>query len=158
MQNQELSRQIESIKSLLQHASTAIDDIEILGHWGRYLCVLTAGFLENSIQEVYTEFVRRSSSPAVARFAESKLERINNPNAGEFIGTARSFKPEWADDLRAFLDDDGKRRRNAINSIMTNRNQIAHGVDVGISVDSVREYLLHCIEVVEFIEEQVQGN
>lgn len=158
MQNQELSRQIKSIEYLLQHASTAIDDIEILGHWGRYLCVLTAGFLENSIQEVYTEFVRRSSSPAVARFAESRLERINNPNAGGFIGTARSFKCEWADDLKVFLDEDGKHRWNAIDSIMYNRNRIAHGSDVEISVDHVREYLPHCVEVVEFIERQVQGN
>lgn len=158
MQNRELSRQIESIESLLQHPSMATGDIELLGHLGRYLCVLTAGFLENSIQEVYTEFVRAASSPAVARFAESKLERINNPNAGGFIGTARSFKYEWADDLRAFLDADGKRRRDAIDSIMNNRNRIAHGSDVEISVDRVREYLPHCIEVVEFIEKQVQGN
>lgn len=158
MRNRELSRQIESINSLLQHPIMATGDIEILGHLGRYLCVLTAGFLENSIQEVYTEFVRGDSSPAVARFAESKLERINNPNAGEFIGTARSFKSEWADDLKVFLDEDGKRRWNAIDSIMYNRNRIAHGSDVEISVDHVREYLPHCIEVVEFIERQVQGN
>ena len=158
MRNQELSRQIDSLKSLLHRTGKATYDVELRGHWGRYLCVLTAGFLENSIQEVYTEFVRRSSSPAVARFAESRLERINNPNAGGFIGTARSFKCEWADDLRAFLDEDGKRRRNAIDSIMNNRHQIAHGGGAQITVARVREYLNGCVEVVEFIERQVQGN
>ena len=158
MRNRELSRQIESIDSLLRYTSTATGDIEILGHWGRYLCVLTAGFLENSIEEVYGKFVRDASSQPVARFAEYQLGRINNPKSGRFVETAGRFKPEWADDLKAFLDEDGKRRRNAIDSIMSNRNIIAHGDDVEISVGRVREYLPHCIEVVEFIERQVQGN
>lgn len=158
MRNRELSRQIDSLKSLLQRTGKATDDVELRGHWGRYLCVLTAGFLENSIQEVYTEFVRRSSSPAVARFAESKLERINNPNARRFVETAGSFKREWADGLESFLDEDDERRRNAIDSIVNNRHQIAHGGGAQITVARVREYLNGCVEVVEFIERQVQGN
>ena len=159
MRNQELSRQINSIESLLRRTRAATgDDIELSAHWGRYICVLTAGFLEKSIQEVYSEFVHAASSPAVARFAESKLDRINNPKAGQFVETARSFKPEWAEDLQLFLDEGGGRRRNAIDSIMNNRHQIAHGDGAQITVHRVREYLPHCIEVVEFIEDQVRGD
>ena len=158
MRNQELSRQIDSLNSLLQRTGKATDDAELLSHWGRYLCVLAAGFLENSIYEVYAEFVRGASSPAVAQFAESKLERINNPNARRFVETAGSFKREWAEGLESFLDEDDERRRNAIDSIMNNRHQIAHGGGAQITVARVREYLNGCVEVVEFIERQVQGN
>ena len=158
MRNRELSRQIKYLTSLLKRTGKATDDVELLGHWGRYLCVLAAGFLENSIYEVYGEFVRRASSPAVAQFAESRLERINNPNARRFVETAGSFKREWAEGLESFLNEDDERRRNAINSIMDNRNKIAHGGRVQISVARVREYLSGCVEVVEFIERQVQGN
>ena len=120
--------------------------------------MLTAGFLENSIQEVYGEFVRGASSPAVARFAESKLDRINNPKVKQFVETARSFKPECAEGLEAFLNEEDGLRRNAIDSIMSNRHQIAHGGSAQITVSRVREYLPHCIEVVEFIEDQIQGD
>ena len=62
----------------------------------------------------------------------------------------------WGEDLDAFLNEDDQRRRNAIDSIMNNRHQIAHGQGTRISVGSVREYLPGCVEVIEFIENQLQ--
>lgn len=158
MRNRELTRQLDSLKSLLAVTDTATGgNIELVGHWGRYLCVLTAGFLENALREVYGEFVRNAASPQVARFAARKLENISNPKAGRFVETAESFDPVWADDLEAFLDANGGRRRNAVDSIMSNRNLIAHGKNTQVSVGRVREYLPGCIQVVEFIENQLLG-
>ena len=39
---------------------------------------------------------------------------------------------------------------------MSNRHQIAHGKNGRISVVRVRNYLLGCVEVIEFIEGQLQ--
>ena len=158
MRNRELASQLDSLNSLLAVTDTATGgNIELVGHWGRYLCVLTAGFLENALREVYGEFVRNAASPQVARFAAKRLEDSSNPKAGRFIETAQSFDPIWANDLEAFLDANGGRRRNAIDSIMSNRNQIAHGESAQVSVGRVREYLPGCIQVVEFIENQLLG-
>lgn len=158
MRNRELTRQHDSLKSLLARTDTATSgSIELIGHWGRYLCVLTAGFLENALKEVYGEFVKASASPQVARFAAERLQGISNPKASRFVETARSFNPVWADDLEAFLDADGGQRRNAIDSIMSNRHQIAHGGTAQVSVGRVREYLPGCIQVIEFIENQLLG-
>ena len=156
MRNRELVRQLASLKSLLDRTDVATGgDIELTGHWGRYLCVLTAGFLENAIRETYGEFVKQTASPQVAKFAMAKLEGISNPKAGRFIETAGNFSSTWAEDLKTFLDEDGRRRRNAIDSIMNNRHQIAHGGSTQISIGRVREYLPDCIDVVEFIESQL---
>lgn len=158
MRNLRLVSQLDSLRSLLAVTGTATGgNIELVGHWGSYLCVLTAGFLENALREVYGEFVRNTASPQVARFAAGRLERISNPKAARFVETARSFEPAWADDLEAFLNDDGGRRRNAIDSIMNNRNQIAHGGGVQVSVGRIQEYLPGCIQVVDFIEGQLLG-
>ena len=158
MRNRTLAAQLDSLKSLLGSTDAATGgDIELIGHWGRYLCVLTAGFLENALKEVYGEFVRGAASPQVTRFAMAKLEGISNPKAGRFVETAESFNPTWAADLRTFLNEDGGQRRNAIDSIMNNRHQIAHGGNVQISVGRVRQHLPGCIEVVEFLEDQLQG-
>ena len=157
MQNRELAAQLESLRSLFNRTDEATSgNIELVGHWGRYLCVLTAGFLENAVAEVYGQYVRSSASPAVANFAMSRLEGISNPKAGRFVETATSFSRRWGEDLDAFLNEDGQWRRNAIDSIMNNRHQIAHGESTRISVGRVREYLPGCIEVVEFIENQLQ--
>ena len=121
-------------------------------HWAKYLCVLSAGFLENAIEEVYGDFVRSAASKPVADYATSVLSRIQNPNTPKFLGTARSFRSDWATALEAFVDDEG--RREAINSIMKNRHEIAHGKYSGITIAQIKEYLDRAVEVVEFIENQ----
>ena len=157
MRNRELSGQLASLESLLDRTDEATGgDIELIGHWGRYLCVLTAGFLEKALAEVYGQYVRAAASPAVANFATRRLEGISNPKAGRFLETARSFSKRWGEDLDAFLNEDDQRRRNAIDSVMNNRHQISHGQGTRISVGRVREYLPGCVEVIEFIEDQLR--
>ena len=60
--------------------------------------------------------------------------------------------------MEEFLNSDGEIRKNAIDSIMNVRNQIAHGGTTGITVHRVREYLERSVEVIEFIEDQCLGN
>ena len=121
-------------------------------HWAKYLCVLCAGFLENAITEVYGEFVRGAASKPVADYAVSVLSKIQNPNAQKFFETAHKFKPQWGTDLNNYLDLNG--RREAINSIIKNRHEIAHGRYSGITLVQIKNYLDKAIEVVEFIENQ----
>lgn len=121
-------------------------------HWAKYLCVLSAGFLENAITEIYGDFVRGAASKPVADYAMSTLSRIQNPKTSKFIEIARSFKPSWADALESYVDSDG--RREAINSIMANRHEIAHGKHPGITLVQINDYLDRAVEVIEFLEHQ----
>ena len=50
------------------------------------------------------------------------------------------------------MEDNG--RKDAIDSIMSNRHLIAHGKDSTISLVRVSEYLKKSVEVVEFLEHQ----
>ena len=84
MRNRELSSQLDSLTSLLDSTDSATGgDIELIGHWGRYLCVLTAGFLENALAEVYSEYVSRAASPQVANFAAGKTEEYQQSKGGK---------------------------------------------------------------------------
>ncbi len=154
MQNQELLRQLQSIRSLIAKTNVVTgNNIELQKHWGRYLCVLAAGFLENAISEVYIEFVKKASSPQVSNFARRTLENIQNPKSYKFIETARAFSPKWGDELEKFFNQN-ESRKDAIDSIINNRNLIAHGKHSAISVARVKEYLDKSVEVIEFIEKQ----
>jgi hypothetical protein len=156
MENQQLSRQLQKIRSLIERTAEASrQDFELQAHWGRYLCILVAGFLENAIAEIYTDFVNSAASEPVASFAGSILGRIQNPNAQRFLDTARSFRQLWADDLEKFLVEQG--RKDAIDSIIANRHAIAHGRDSGITVARVVQYLDRCVEVIDFMEAQCKG-
>jgi RiboL-PSP-HEPN len=151
MRNRKLSSDLQRLHELFKKADAACGtDFEMRAHWARYLCVLTAGFLENAIEEVYGDFVRNAASRPVADYAISVLSKIQNPNTTKFVETARSFRPDWASALEMYLNDEG--RGDAINSIMSNRHLIVHGKNSGITIVRIKEYLGKSIEVIEFVE------
>jgi len=153
MRNRELGKQLQRLQSLIQRTRQAsAEDFEIQAHWGKYLCVLVAGFLENALTEVYTDFAKGASSGPVANFAAATLSKIQNPKSQKFLEIAGAFKHEWAVELERFLEEDG--RKDAINSIMNNRHQISHGRYSGITVAQVTGYLQKSVQVIELIEEQ----
>jgi hypothetical protein len=154
--NWELTKQHQKLRALAKKAGDAsLDDFELLAHWAKYLCVLVAGFLENSLAEVYGEFVLGSSSPAVARFATTSLGNIQNPKAQRFVEIAGAFDDVWRIELEQFLATNG--RKEALDSIMANRHQIAHGENSGITLVRVNQYLEKCVEVIDFLEGQCKG-
>lgn len=154
MQSRELKRQIQALEFLLKKVERSfIDDIELQSHWAKYVCILSAGFLENSIYEVFRDFVINSSSGPVANYATSTLSKIQNPKTEKFIEVTRAFNSVWADKLEKFVNESG--RKEAINSIITNRHKIAHGKNSDITLARVKEYLMKSIQVIEFLEEQV---
>ena len=126
--------------------------MELQAHWARYLCVLSAGFLENALADVYSSYARSCANPSVANYVEASLGRIQNPKADRFLQIARAFNVEWQESLEHYLSEDG--RKDAIDSIMANRHLIAHGKDSGISLARVADYLGKCVQVIEFIESQ----
>ena len=128
------------------------EQLELRAHWARYICVLASGFLENSLKEIYSRYARSCSASAVGDFVESRLDRVQNPKASRFIETAQSFNKQWGIELRVFLDQDG--RKEAIDAIMSNRHQIAHGKDSAITLARVSDYLGKCACAIEFIELQ----
>jgi len=153
MKSASLARQLQRLNWLIDTTRRASgDQLELHAHWGRYLCVLVAGFLENAIGEIYSEYAKRAASEPVAKYVASVVLRIQNPRAERFVETANAFKSEWGEELEKFLSENG--RKDAIDAIMANRHLIAHGQDAGITVARVKEYLEKCIQVLEFIEVQ----
>ncbi|MFH1007558.1 MAG: HEPN domain-containing protein [Candidatus Latescibacterota bacterium] len=150
----ELNRQAQSIKRLIKSTAESTNfNLELQGHWGKYLCVLASGFLENAISEIYIELASNSSSPQVTSFTRRMLDRIHNPMASKFIETACSFKREWGAELKEYFELNPK-AKEAIDSIMRNRHLIAHGKTATVSVARLAEYLDGSIEALEFIENQ----
>lgn len=153
MRVRSLASQYQRLTWLLeQAASLDSHQLELQAHWARYLCVLSAGFLENALTEVYTEYAKSCAHINVANFVSARLARVQNPKSGRFLETARGFDKSWEQGLDEFLSFGG--RREAIDAIMSNRHLIAHGKDSGISLVRVKDYLEKSVEVVEFIETQ----
>lgn len=156
MDHQGLTGQLNKLKELIRKAGTSsLSDLELQSHWARHLCVIAAGFLENALRDVYSDFVKGSASPQVAAFAISMLSGLRNPKAGRFVDIAARFEASWGSELERYLEESGG--KDAMDSIMANRNLIAHGRDSGITIARLKSYLEKSIPVIEFIENQCKG-
>ena len=86
MKNREIARQIQKLDTLFSKAPAACgNDIESMAHWAKYLCVLTAGLIENALEELYGDYVDKTANPAVARYARSQLAKVQNPKTHTFL-------------------------------------------------------------------------
>lgn len=126
-------------------------DEEISSILSKHLCILVSGYIENSIRDIIYDYTKNKSNENVANFVEAKLKRLGNPKIEPILQLVGSFNSQWRDSIEQQLDEELK---DAVNSIVRNRNQIAHGVDVGITFGQIYAYYEKSNEVIKIIEKQ----
>lgn len=149
MNTLEAVRYKQRLDNLFKQISAFSGNIELQAQWARYLCVLVSGFLEISIRSIYGEFARKMASPYVANFVKCELGSFQNPKMGKILELTRAFNPQWANQLEAAT---GGELEAAVDSVVANKNQIAHGRDVGITYVRIKNYYEDVVEVVDLIE------
>lgn len=149
MKTLEAVRYKQRLDNLFKQISAFSGNIELQSQWARYLCILVSGFLETAICAIYGEFARKTASPYVANFVKCELDSFQNPKMGKILELTRAFNPLWADELETATEGELK---DAVDSIVANRNQIAHGRDVGITYTRIKNYYEDAIKVVDLVE------
>ncbi len=128
-----------------------IADYEVKAHWARYLCVLTSGYLEVSVQTIYGGYARGKSAPNVVNFVENQLKRFRNLKIERITTLAGMFNPEWAKELGELTEGE---IGDAVNSVVAIRNSIAHGEAVGITIGRMKQYYSTIVRLVKMLEDQ----
>lgn len=116
------------------------DDPRMLSEWSRYLCILVSGFIEQSVRTILLDYIGQHAGPHIVhlvRFIESELKRFSNPTFNKITDLLERFDPTLANEFRDKIDDI---QHNAIDSVVDNRNKIAHGQNTGISFVTISNY------------------
>lgn len=148
------NRRIAQAKDRLDHLfdqSKQIEDAELLGHWARYLCVLVSGFIETSIQTILLEYVDNKAAPEIRYFVSQQVKDFQNAKMNKILDLIRDFSPTIAMNVETATE--GK-LKDAVDSIVQNRHQIAHGQNMGISLVTVKGYYESVVKAIEIIESQ----
>jgi hypothetical protein len=153
--NSELNNQYNRIAQLINKAKELEPDDELRSHLAKYLCVLCSGFIENSIYHTFTDIAEKSCPPSVVlTYAKTQLYKIQNANSEKIRALAKSFNLDWYDSLKEFLQEDN--RGAAINYILKDRHNIAHGRDSDITIATLEGYLRKTVEVIKYIENDME--
>lgn len=153
MRNQSIVSYKQRLDNLFAQIKGVAGDPELQSHWAMYLCVLTSGFLETSVRQIYGLYASNKAAPNVANFVKDKLEGFQNPNMEKILELTRSFSQEWETRLRAATEGEIK---DDVDSIVANRHNIAHGRSVGITYIRMKNYYDNALKLIDLIDEQCQ--
>ena len=147
-------QRLDALFNKINALNQGADDQELIAHWSRYLCVLVSGFLETSVQTIISAYVLSRTRPEVAKFVNAKMCTFTNAKMEKILQLAGEFDHE----LRKRLDEETKGElKAAVDSVVTNRHQIAHGRDVQISFVQMKKYYHSVLKVVEILEQYFPG-
>lgn len=150
--NNELTTQFKRIEGLIKKAKSFEPDDELRSHIAKYLCVLCSGFIENSIYHTFSDIAQKSCPPSVVlTYTKGQLFKVQNTNTEKIKEITRSFNPDWWENgLREYMQAES--RGSAINYILKDRHNIAHGRDSEITIEKLEEYLKKTVDVIRYIE------
>jgi hypothetical protein len=129
-------RRIDSLEAKAKSDSVRCD-VELQSQLARFLCVLSSGLIEQAVIQTLTSYAQRRSHPDVARYVGASVARLWNAKFEDILTVLGHFSPVWRDHFETNTLPEVK---DAIDSIVNNRNQIAHGAQTGISLVTFMEY------------------
>jgi|SRR3954468_5239937 hypothetical protein len=132
----EVARRKQRLTSLFKTIDGTDLSGELISHYSRYLCILTSGFVEQSVKELVTEYCRKRSSEPIQRYVGSQLKKLRNIDSEKLKQLIESFSVEWWREISEKYPD----QLESIGSIATVRNNVSHGGDTGITMSTMLQY------------------
>ncbi|WP_290494197.1 HEPN domain-containing protein [Hyphomonas sp. UBA4494] len=142
---------------LAELATRTPEDPEEQAHWAKYLSVLISGYLEQSIKEILLEFTSTHGAVRLSHYIEATWPESRNMKTSNIKEILEKFEHSWGERFVAWLDLN-ETFKSEINSLISGRNDIAHGKEANttnVTLRSTRTRLQIAFDVVEFLEELV---
>lgn len=145
----QFKQKIDNIFSLVK----SIDNDETKSALSKYLCILVSGYIELNLKETILEYAATKSNPTIQNYIEYTIKKMTNLKTSKLIDKLKQFNTDWGNQLEIEINPEQK---DAVDAIIANRNNIAHGKDVGISYSRISDYYKRTQEVIKIIEKVVK--
>lgn len=122
---------------VLMESAIQNSDIRVQGVFSSHLVILASGHVEISVREIIGSYVKSRSNLLIANFSIKTLERENSLNSEKICKILDKFDKDWKGHLFNKLANSEK---EAVDSLKTLRDQIAHGKPNGTGYLVVKEY------------------
>ena len=150
----EILQQQDKLQHLFEQAKQLqqIDDIDVETKLGfaAYLCVRISGYVEFAVKMILRKYVKSKTGGTshIANFVDKQLERTLSPRRDQILDLVGQFNSEWKENLRVSINNE---LGDSLRSIVTNRNNIAHGSDVTLSLRDLGKWFADAQKIVELV-------
>lgn len=142
--NWKISGQEEKLDELFAFFQS-VEDEEIRAYLAKFLCIRASGFVEASFRNLVDAYMDGTSPKHIQRFVSIKLRNASNLKYEKLLAVLKILNHEWAWQFEKKIND---RQKAALNSVVSNRNNIAHGENDAISYELMKAYYGSIKEVV----------
>ena len=110
--------------------------------------------MEYVLYELALDHCRKKSSPRIVNYVSKNLEKIQNPKFEKILDLLSSFDPAWGTEFEDFATG---QKKEALNSVVALRNQIAHGENANITLASIITYYKQIKLIIKFLSEKFEA-
>jgi len=139
---------LHQIEAVIKRAGAQSDDF-LSAQVAQHVCVRLSGTLENAVRENIIRIVGPSSHPRALRYLSRRLSEFQNPRPGKIEELFEAFDKDWLSKLQVFWEPEIK---DAVGSIVGQRNIIAHGGATDVSLGRVSGWFQHAKSFCSFLE------
>lgn len=139
MNNRYAESKLEYLSLLFNYFQVLELEDELRSHVAKYLTVLISGIYEDTIKNLLKESIQRESLTKETRnFIFKQIDIIfRNPSHNNINKLLSKFNKEWLIKLREKIKEENW---EALNSIVNNKNNIAHGDRCDITFNDIKNY------------------
>jgi hypothetical protein len=143
-----INSQEKKLDQLLRQIKSLKDDDELKAHLARYFCIRISGYLENVVKLLVNGFCEGSSPQPMVNYIDKDLKNLTNLSEEKLLKFLKKFSDDWEHQVSEKLTET---QRSSLNSIISNRNNIAHGQGDSISPKIIETYYSDLKQVVEIL-------
>lgn len=129
-------KQERRLKTAFELVAQAQVDKELESHYARYLCIRVAGFAEQSVRDLVSAHARHYASKPIHSYVESRISKLWGIDKSKLEEVVSALDPSWWDGLTSNMSQE----LESLNSVGKTRNNVSHGGDQGITLDTVIQY------------------
>lgn len=148
----------KSAQILLNSINQTISDIDSISgsnlltdsYLAKFLVVYVCGIYEETIENILIDFIPKNTNRSeIISYIENNVKKsFRNPNSGTIIELIGKFNnPVWVTELQKM-----KSEMRALDSIVTNKNGIAHGQTITITLNEVKQYYADSLPLIHKID------
>ncbi|MBY0306156.1 MAG: hypothetical protein K2W86_13545 [Sphingomonas sp.] len=141
------TRQIDAFIARLNEDGVP-DDIKAM--LARHGAVLLCGYVERSVEIIVLDRLSRRAHDRVMQFVKSHFKRGTNYDCEAICQLLERFDISWSRKYRSFIDGNDA-VKEALTSVYTVRNSVAHGGDQSLGARRLADLYLLCKQAVEAI-------
>lgn len=150
----EVEQNFQRITAIIKLMDVAMQDadIKLQTVFSSHLTTLASGHVEISVRAILSEYARIRSNDQLKKFVHKTVSWENSLNVEKIEKILDRFDSDWVKKLNTKISPE---EREAVNSLKTLRDDIAHGKHNGTGYMVVKRYFNEAVKVIKKLDKIV---